>query len=704
MNGAMPAVLHPAPPTIPSPHHPPPAAAGELAERAADIRTLGLPAADRAIRSIAEKARVRRLRSRREFAEQEIVLPSGRFKDQRLKIERNPWLGVWLDAVDSETWRRFDLTGVGQGGKTLGGSALPVMYHLFECRETVIYGAPTIDMAHDKWKQDVLPLIEASRYRDLLPESGRGSRGGTALSIQFKHGPTLRFMTGGGGDKVRAGFTARVAVITETDGLDDAGGTSRETDKVSQIEARTASYDDRARVYLECTLSTEQGRTYRELKEGTDSRLALPCPHCSAWVTPERKHLVGWQDARNVVEAREQATLVCPICGAAWSEEDRAAANRAGKLVHKGQTIERDGTIVGLLPKTLTLGFRFTAINNLLVSMRRVAEEEWSAPRRTDADLAEKKLRQFYWTLPSEPESVTLSEIDVAKICARAIAIPRGRLPADTSRITLGCDVGKWMCHWVLIAWRPGGSPHVADYGVIDCPSASMAEELAITAALRKFREDCGAGWPLLTTGTMRPSLSLFDSGYAESTIVNFCRESGVGYLPTKGFGVEQLGKRKIAHEPGYEVVPQKAGYGLVEINADFWKSFVHARLQTPAGQPGGLTLFHVAAANEHLTFAKHLTGEKKTEQFVAGRGLITKWTNESRKRNHYLDALALACVAGHGVGERVIAQPTNPPPPAAGAAAAQQHEPSPLKTPSRSERESRQERSKHPAAYRKKW
>ncbi len=611
-----------------------------------------------ALRKVASAAQVRRLRTMRQFALDEIVLPTGPYRDERLKLERNPWLGMWLDAVDSGSWRRFNLTGVSQGGKTLAGSAIPVMFYLFERRETVIYAAPTTEMAADKWRKDILPVIKASSYAHLLPESGAGSRGGAAAAIEFKHGPTLRFMTGGGSDKTVAGFTSRVVVITEVDGMDEAGDNSREADRISQLETRTNAFGDDARIFLECTTSTEDGRTWRELKDGTDSRLALPCPHCSHWVTPEREHLVGWQDAKSVVEARESARLNCPHCSAAWDEEDRAQANRGAKLVHKGQDVTEDGTVVGLVPKTLTLGFRFTAANNLLVSMQRVAEEEWSAPRRTDPDLAEKKLRQFYWTLPSDPESITLSAIDVAEICARTVELPRGRIPLDATNLTIGIDVGKWLCHWVLIAWRPGGTPHVADYGALSVPSATMAEEVAILAALRSFRDEtCAQGWPLIgeldSPKMMRVSLSVVDSGNWESTVVAFCRESGPGFLPTKGFGIRQLGGRKIAHDPGYELAPQQAGHALLEINADFWKSWLHARLQTPAGQPGGLTLFH-ATANEHLSFARHLTAEKKVEDYVPGRGNVTRWERVN-KANHWLDAGALASVAGHGVGARLV-------------------------------------------------
>jgi hypothetical protein len=65
------------------------------------------------------------------------------------------------------------------------------------------------------------------------------------------------------------------------------------------------------------------------------------------------------------------------------------------------------------------------------------------------------------------------------------------------------------------------------------------------------------------------------------------------------------------------------------------------------------LSLF-AGGGQEHLGFAKHLTAEKRVEEFVAGRGLVSRWEAVNRN-NHYLDALALACVAGHGIGQQVL-------------------------------------------------
>jgi hypothetical protein len=89
--------------------------------------------------------------------------------------------------------------------------------------ETVICGLPDMDMASDKWNMDILPVLEQSRYRDLMPQRGGGSRGGKVESVKFTNGATLKFMSGGGSDKSRAGFTSRVVVVTETDGMDQPG-------------------------------------------------------------------------------------------------------------------------------------------------------------------------------------------------------------------------------------------------------------------------------------------------------------------------------------------------------------------------------------------------------------------------------------------------------------------------------------------------
>jgi hypothetical protein len=54
------------------------------------------------------------------------------------------------------------------------------------------------------------------------------------------------------------------------------------------------------------------------------------------------------------------------------------------------------------------------------------------------------------------------------------------------------------------------------------------------------------------------------------------------------------------------------------------------------------------------LALAKHLTAEKKVEEFVAGKGVVTKW-ERLRRQNHWFDALYNACAAGNCCGVRLV-------------------------------------------------
>ena len=46
------------------------------------------------------------------------------------------------------------------------------------------------------------------------------------------------------------------------------------------------------------------------------------------------------------------------------------------------------------------------------------------------------------------------------------------------------------------------------------------------------------------------------------------------------------------------------------------------------------------------------MTAEVKTEEFIAGKGVVVKW-ERIRRQNHWFDALYNACAAGHGCGVR---------------------------------------------------
>jgi len=610
----------------------------------------------------------------REFAEEEIIIPDGPYKDLRYRCDRQPYSAIWFSQLDGR-WHRHFALGPTQSGKTLTCFVIPAMYHLFEIGETVICGVPTEEMASDKWREDFEPAIKASRYEQFLPDKGDGSRGGIPRSVEFTNGATLKFMTAGGGDKKRAAFTSRVLVVTETDAFDEVGGKSREADKFTQLEGRLRAFTDStgtpAVTYAECTVSIEDGRTWREYKAGSESRIVRPCPHCGEWVCPEREHLVGWQAAETESQAYDLSEWTCPDCGEVWTEEQRRKANSRSQLVHKGQTIA-EGEVSGSKPETSTLGFRWSAVDNQFVSAGSVGADEYAAIQSNDEENAEKEMRQFVFALPHKPPIDDLSRLAWQEICERHVGVPnRGIVPDSCVRLSIGMDVGKFLTHWALCSFAEDGAPHVVDYGVFEVLSKDLGVERAILSAMDQFHEMVEAGWPDGMQRIHRPGVALIDSGYQgdnqEKPIYDWCEQAGDRYWPAKGHGTSQdmsraYGKPKSITNPnivrvgdGWHIadVPQESGRRacrLLEFDADKWKSWLHARWSTPMGEPGAATVFRVVRNQEHLTFAKHLTAEKKVSEYKAGVGMIEKWERE-RKDNHWFDAHVLSAIAGSMCG-----------------------------------------------------
>jgi hypothetical protein len=168
-----------------------------------------------------------------------------------------------------------------------------------------------------------------------------------------------------------------------------------------------------------------------------------------------------------------------------------------------------------------------------------------------------------------------------------------------------------------------------------------------------------------------RPDMTYIDAGYMTSVVYAFTREAGEEFKPAIGRGAAQQRHQWYNRPTQTGSVVRHIGEGyhlnwlrseklkLVEIDADHWKTWVHQRLVSPLDSDGAMTLFE-AIPQQHLALAKHLTAEVKTEEFVAGKGVVVKW-ERLRRQNHWFDALYNACAAGHYCGVRLVAEKREP-------------------------------------------
>jgi phage terminase large subunit GpA-like protein len=641
----------------------------------------------------------------REFAEQEIILPSGPHEGEYFSCTTNPFTGIWFDLVDSGKWRRHAATGPNQSSKTLCCSVTPTLYHLFEMKENVIYGIPDLNMVSDKWEIDLLPVIKKSRYAHLLPKKGSGSRGGSKiLSIHFTHGPILRFMVAGGRDKSLAGFTARVLVVTETDAFDVRSEKTREGDKFSQLTRRLRAYGRRGVMYLENTVSVEKGRTWQEFINGTKTELYKPCPHCDQWVKPDREHLQGWQEAATDFEASE-SLLHCPSCGEAWTEEERYDACSKSVPLARGQSVDAEGNVVGEPPRTDTLSLKWDATDNFIIPIGDAAVQEWNAlngAEKKDPEVAEIELRQSVWAIPPESEVIEEESMTQYSLMKRYTdEVQRRQVPYWADHITVGVDVGKHLLHYVTPAWGQGAKSIVTEYGAIETNIEVIeshtevkhrAVDIAVYEGLIRLHEILKPGYEDENKDVMYPTLVFIDCNYARAAVMRFVdkmweeqvkwqtkQDSSVDemlrcnsrvYWPISGFG-ETTDSRSAYYAPrstgpAVKRIGDHSYIGKIEvggaqkdvlyIDVDHWKLWVRNRLTCEKTEPDSM-VFHFTNDRKygHQRLAKHIMAEVPTVIFVKGKGNVRKW-DKKHPNNHLGDALGYAANAAWWAGTRLAA------------------------------------------------
>jgi phage terminase large subunit GpA-like protein len=632
-----------------------------------------------------ERCRAPRRRTMRQFAEQDIVIPTGPFEARPFRCATLPWTGLWFDAVDSGQWPARWATGPSQSGKTLACDLIPLAYHLVEMRDAVVFGLPDIKMARDKWVRDLKPIFTASpKLAALLPTTGGGSRDGISDLIVLKNGATLKFMSAGGRDKSRAGYTGRVLLITEADGFDQPGLTSREADPIRQLRARLRAWGEQGIEFGECTRTTARGRTNQEITHGTDSRIVTPCPHCGAWVTPGRLDVRGWEAARDEEEAVELTRFHCPACQAGLTEPQRRAMNAEAVLLHDGQTIGTDGAIEGDGRTTRTLGFQWGAFHNLLRPTGSYGLDLWRARRAVDRDNAERELCQFVFGICYTEPTVEITPLTFEEVSHRSGALPRGVVPAAASCLTVHVDLHTDFGAWLAAAWAKESSGWVVAYGRFEIAGRRMALEAAIAAALQSFAAEMARGFAIEGRGGVRvPDQVWIDAGWPRSTnvVYEFCQRMatadrvGLGqsrYRPAFGRGAKtwnttpyrrpEAGSKNLRYvgEQYHIKYDPARNVAFVEVDSDYWKTWVHSRLACPVQQPGALTL-HAALPGEHDDLANELTAESKYLEYDVKTGIErTVWKRHERN-NHYLDNLYSCAAAAHFCGARSVERPAAP-------------------------------------------
>lgn len=282
--------------------------------------------------------------------------------------------------------------------------------------------------------------------------------------------------------------------------------------------------------------------------------------------------------------------------------------------------------------------------------------------------------------------------IDPRAIARRLSSVPRGIVAKNFTRLTAFIDVHQMVHYYVVCAWDDAFDGSVIDYGTyppqnrayFTLRDAKYTLPLATKVAglegyvYEGLRRTCdlilGREWKREDGSAMKIERCMIDAnwGTTSTCVKKFCRESphAAVLLPSHGKGIGASSpamsdrKPKDGETRGIEAwiqpAPSRGSVRAAIFDANYWKSFTHARLATPA--PHGVTLFG-DKAETHLMFVDHLCAEKRVHVKAQKSGReVDEWHAPPGVDNHWFDGLVGCHVAAMFLGVRLAELPITKP------------------------------------------
>ena len=277
---------------------------------------------------------------------------------------------------------------------------------------------------------------------------------------------------------------------------------------------------------------------------------------------------------------------------------------------------------------------------------------------------------------------LNVDDLTADQIASRINMLERYTAPIRVEHISMFIDIQATLLYYVVVGWEPDFSGYLLDYG--EWPSQQRAYftlrdarrtlsmvtgitglEGSIYAGLEALTNDLlNREWPREDGAVMRIGKCLIDANWGNSTdiVYEFCRQSTYAGLlvPSHGRFVGASGipfseyKRKPGEQVGHNwrlpSIHGKRAIRHVIYDANYWKSFVYARLAVAMGDPGGLSLFG-KRPETHRLFIEHLLSEYRVKTEGRGR-VVDEWKlRPERSDNHWWDGLVGCAVGGSMLG-----------------------------------------------------
>lgn len=512
----------------------------------------------------------------------------------------------------------------------------------------IMYVAPT---------KSFIESVFEPRYNDMV----RGCESLLAKKPKVKREPKTKKVISGvkvrfawaGSPTEMAGDPACKVFVDERDRMDDnVGG---EGDPVTLADARHDTYPDGQTIVFSTptmgnvdTVLDEHGlefwdfgdevesATWRLFQEGTRYHWAVPCPDCDDFFIPRFKYLT-WPDKATPNEARERCGLACPNCGSVIPPSERDDMNKRGVYVAPGQTIDQEGNVFGDPPASAVASFWVSGLMSPWKDWGSQVEKFLKAARTGDSEAMQAVLNTGF----GELFSVAGDAPAVNVVQSRRLPYKSGEVSADVVKVLMTVDVQQDRLVYSIRGWGRDLESWLIHHGEL----MGATDEDAVWRDLASFKDR--------VFGNVTIDRLFIDSGYRTQFVYKFCRAHRTWAHPTKGrdtldsapltkskLDVTSTGKRK------------RGGLGVWFINTDYFKRWVHERIERDPDLPGGWHLPEDATDD----YCKQVVAEARV---VKASGRVT-WV-KTYKDNHYFDCEVLQVACAYSLNLQTLTTDQDP-------------------------------------------
>jgi phage terminase large subunit GpA-like protein len=556
-----------------------------------------------------------------EWADDNRILPAGSAEPGPWRSSRTPYLIPILRAAADFRFRRVIMVMGSQLGKTEALLNL-IGWRLDDDPVPILYVSPTQRQAESISRDRLGKMLKSTP--SLYEKLSRGQM--DKISEKWISGVRLGFAWAGSATEL-ASHPAGMVLVDERDRMDESTG--GEGDPVSLAEARVATFPD-GKVVV-CSTPTLEGASpiWALWEEGTQHRWAWPCPHCDEHFVPTLE-LLRWPEDCTPHRALKEARLACPECGSEIEDRHRPAMNARGLFLAPGQRVE-NGEVVGDMPESDTCSFWVSGL---------------CSPWRTWGQRAKAFIEASRSKTPGRVQAVINTQFgelyklqgeapDWTRVAELRGGYESGTVPEGVRVLTAGVDVQGNRLVYAIRGWGVNSESWLIEASELWGETAHEAVWRDLGALLAK------------TWGSMTIRRTFIDSGYnpsgprTDNLIYAFCRQHRGRAFPAKGHDTlhKPLKAAQIDVSQRGRII--KNGVQLWHLDSDYFKSWVHGRIEWPVGESGA---FHLPADTTD-DYCQQLVAEQR---LVRSTGRVS-WIR-TRKDNHFLDCEALAAAAAHSI------------------------------------------------------